>query len=416
MPKGMVITVGVGRGIEHAIALSIRNSNPDYIVFLVTEQSEKTLEKIEQEAKGLGITLPPYETELISDENDAELACEAAFNAIRKLSEKGIATSDITVDYTTGSKSMPAGALYTAIMEGCAEIVYVTGLRDENGRVISGTEKFITAVPNRLMARRILKEAVRLFNARQFTSAKQLIDEFLKPFPQDKVAELFPDLDSLSKLCTAYQAWDAFDHITAQKAFEKVNREMMKHWSPDRQIDCNKGWVGKLTKKLTAQNPTERLCKELLVDLWANALRRLKEGRFIDAVARLYRLTELIAQFQLWHKYGIDTSNVDISKVPESVRGKMENYRDEKGKIKITLRESYELLETLGDEIGMEWAQPKLRDALSARNNSISAHGLEPVTEEVARKLKEATEPLVKRLVPELDSLFREAQFLKLRT
>lgn len=34
-----------------------------------------------------------------------------------------------------------------------------------------------------------------------------------------------------------------------------------------------------------AQNPTERLCKELLVDLWANALRRLKEGRFIDAVA-----------------------------------------------------------------------------------------------------------------------------------
>ena len=67
MPKGMVITVGVGRGIEHAIALSIRNSNPDQIVFLVTEQSAKTLERIEEEAKGLGITLPPYETELIRD-------------------------------------------------------------------------------------------------------------------------------------------------------------------------------------------------------------------------------------------------------------------------------------------------------------------------------------------------------------
>lgn len=88
MPKGMVITVGVGGGIEHAIALSIRNSNPDHIVFLVTEQSEKTLEKIEQEAKGLGITLPPYETERIRDENDAELAYEAAVSAIRKLGEK----------------------------------------------------------------------------------------------------------------------------------------------------------------------------------------------------------------------------------------------------------------------------------------------------------------------------------------
>ncbi|MCS3918743.1 TIGR02710 family CRISPR-associated CARF protein [Fervidibacter sacchari] len=414
MPKGMVITVGVGGGIEHAIALSIRNSNPDHIVFLVTEQSEKTLEKIEQEAKGLGITLPPYETERIRDENDAELAYEAAVSAIRKLGEKDIAPSDITVDYTTGSKPMSAGALYAAIMEGCAEIVYVTGQRDKNGRVISGTEKFITAVPNRLMARRILTEAVRLFNAWQFTAAKQLVDEFLQPFPKDKVAELFPDLDSLSKLCAAYQAWDAFDHITAQKAFEEIDRQTMERWSPDGQIARNKGWVNKLARKLMAQNPTERLCKELLVDLWANALRRLKEGRFIDAVARLYRLTELVAQFRLWHQYGIDTSDVDISKVPENVRERLENYRDEKGKVKIPLRASYELLEALDDEIGKAWAKPELRDALSARNNSITAHGLEPVTEEVARKLKEAVEPIVKRLVPELDSLFQEARFPQL--
>jgi len=414
MPKGMVITVGVGGGIERAIALSIRNSNPDHIVFLVTEQSEKTLEKIEQEAKGLGITLPPYETERIRDENDAELAYEAAVSAIRKLGEKDIAPSDITVDYTTGSKPMSAGALYAAIMEGCAEIVYVTGQRDKNGRVISGTEKFITAVPNRLMARRILTEAVRLFNAWQFTAAKQLVDEFLQPFPKDKVAELFPDLDSLSKLCAAYQAWDAFDHITAQKAFEEIDRQTMERWSPDGQIARNKGWVNKLARKLMAQNPTERLCKELLVDLWANALRRLKEGRFIDAVARLYRLTELVAQFRLWHQYGIDTSDVDISKVPENVRERLENYRDEKGKVKIPLRASYELLEALDDEIGKAWAKPELRDALSARNNSITAHGLEPVTEEVARKLKEAVEPIVKRLVPELDSLFQEARFPQL--
>ena len=41
MAKGMVITGGVGRGIEHAIVLSIRNAHPDYVVFLVTEQSER---------------------------------------------------------------------------------------------------------------------------------------------------------------------------------------------------------------------------------------------------------------------------------------------------------------------------------------------------------------------------------------
>jgi CRISPR-associated protein (TIGR02710 family) len=414
MPKGMVITVGVGRGIEHAIALSIRNSHPDQIVFLVTEQSAKTLERIEEEAKGLGITLPPYETELISDENDAELAYEAAVSAIRKLGGKGIAPSDITVDYTTGSKPMSAGALYAAIMEGCGEIVYVTGKRDENGRVISGTERFLTFAPTRLLARRFLTEAVRLFNAWQFTAAKQLIDEFLQPFPKDRVLELFPDLDGLGKLCVAYQAWDAFDHIAAQKAFDGVDRKTMERWSPDGQIARNKGWVNKLVRKLQSDKPTERLCEELLVDLWANALRRLDEGRFIDAVARLYRLAELIAQFRLLRQFEIDTSDVEMGKVPENMREKLENYRDERGKVKIPLRASYELLEALGDEVGKAWAQPKLRDALSARNNSIAAHGLEPVTGEVAYKLKEAIEPLLNSVVPNLQQCLQEVRFPKL--
>jgi len=153
MAKGMVITVGVGRGIEHAIVLSIRNAHPDYVVFLVTEQSEKTLERIEEAAKELGVTIPPYEKEKVRDENNAEVAFEAAVAAIRKLGEKGIAPSEITVDYTTGSKPMSAGALYAAITEGCADVVYVTGERDQDGRVILGTERFFTIVPDRLFAR-----------------------------------------------------------------------------------------------------------------------------------------------------------------------------------------------------------------------------------------------------------------------
>jgi len=290
MPKGMVITVGVGRGIEHAIALSIRNAHPDFVVFLVTEQSEKTLERIEQEAQNLGLTLPPYECERVDDENDAESAYEAAVRAIRKLGEKGIQPSEITVDYTTGSKPMSAGALYAAITEGCADVVYVTGQRDENGRVISGTERFLTTAPNKLLARRIRSEAVRLFNAWQFAAAKQLLDEFLRPFPQNRLAQLFPELDGLRKLCVAYPAWDAFDHIAAKQAFDEVDKSVMETWSPDGQIARNKGWVNKLARKLQSNSLDERLCEELLVDLWANALRRLEEKRFVDAVARLYRL------------------------------------------------------------------------------------------------------------------------------
>lgn len=416
MRKGMVITVGVGREIEHAIALSIRNSNPDRVVFLITEQSKAKVEQVEHEAKQMGFDLPPYEFVEVEDENDAEKAYEAAVNAIRQLSQHGIQPSDITVDYTTGSKPMSAGALYAAIMEECGTIVYVHGQRDkETGRVIKGTEQSSTYTPKRLMARRIQLEAIRLFNAYQFAAAEQLISAFLQPFPEEQVAQLFPELDGLKKLCAAYRAWDAFDHSAAQEAFEAVDKSVMERWSPDRQIACNKGWVNRLARKLQSERPTDRLCEELLVDLWANALRRLEEGRFIDAVARLYRLVELIAQFRLWQRYGIDTGDVDMSKVPESMREKLEVYRSEKGRVQIPLRASYELLVELGDEIGKVGERPQLRDALSARNNSIAAHGLEPVTCEVAVKLKEAIEPLLASLVPALSRYLKEAQFPSLR-
>lgn len=420
MPKGMVITVGIGREIEHAIVFSIINANPNHIVFLVTEQSEGTLERIEQEAKEQDVRLPDYEFVKVSNENDANAAYGAAVEAIRKLGEKGIKSGEITVDYTTGSKPMSAGALYAAITEGCASVVYVTGERDENGRVISGTEQVLAIMPNKLLARRFRSEAVRLFNAWQFAAAKQIIDDFLSQFPQDRVPELFPDLDGLRKLCNAYQAWDAFNHIGAQEAFEGVGKDIMQQWSSDGQIKRNKGWINLLARKLQSGNLDERLCPELLVDLWANALRRIEEKRFVDAVARLYRLAELIAQFRLWHEHGIDTRDVDMSKVPECKKEKLERHRDEKGdekgKVKIPLQASYELLKNLGDEIGEMGAGEKLRNALSARNNSIAAHGLEPVTEKVANNLKEAIEPILRKVVPNLESHLEKAQFPTLRT
>ena len=52
----------------------------------------------------------------------------------------------------------------------------------------------------------------------------------------------------------------------------------MEIWSSDGQIGRNKGWVNQLAEKLQASSLDERLCRELLVDLWANALRRLREA------------------------------------------------------------------------------------------------------------------------------------------
>lgn len=64
--------------------------------------------------------------------------------------------------------------------------------------------------------------------------------------------------------------------------------------------------------------------------------------------------------------------------------------------------------------MGNAWQDSKFRDALRARNESISGHGLQPLTEEVAIKLKEAVEPLLQAVVPELNRFLAGAAFPRL--
>ena len=92
--------------------------------------------------------------------------------------------------------------------------------------------------------------------------------------------------------------------------------------------------------------------ESLVVDLLNNASRRAEEGKYDDAVARLYRCIELIAQIKLKERFGIDTSDVDLKLIPEEVKDELERKRDEKGRIKIGLSDSYKLLSAFNDELG----------------------------------------------------------------
>jgi CRISPR-associated protein (TIGR02710 family) len=125
---------------------------------------------------------------------------------------------------------------------------------------------------------------------------------------------------------------------------------------------------------------------ELVWDLIANAERRIKEGKFDDATARMYRATELGAQITLMKK-GFDTGNLDTGKLPEGLRNKYEQRRGEEGKIKIGLMSDFELLKELGHPLGNKYEE--IKNYLSSRNNSILAHGACPVTEKSCRNFLE---------------------------
>lgn len=96
----------------------------------------------------------------------------------------------------------------------------------------------------------------------------------------------------------------------------------------------------------------------ILVSLLNNARRRYEEHKYDDAIARLYRSLELIAQIQLKTKYGLNSSNINIYSLKS--RDVDENYieslkssrADDTDEIKLGLIQDYNLLYQLEDELG----------------------------------------------------------------
>lgn len=130
----------------------------------------------------------------------------------------------------------------------------------------------------------------------------------------------------------------------------------------------------------------------------ANAQRRRVEGRIDDAVARLYRSIESLAQVALSERYQIEnTKQVPLDSAPEPLREQWSSRADD-GSVFLGLQDAYVLLAALGDELGLKFKQLQLddrqRSPLTARNQSILAHGFERVSEKVFEQLWKAAATL----------------------
>lgn len=115
-----------------------------------------------------------------------------------------------------------------------------------------------------------------------------------------------------------------------------------------------------------------------------NAERRAVQQRCDDAVGRLFRALELLAQIRLSKEYNIQTGDVAIHKVPEFLQPKYGSLpiNSPDGKIQLGLEKSYVLLSELPDDsLGKIYQQQasKIKNALHIRNYSLFAHGFSPI-------------------------------------
>ncbi len=413
MLREMFVTVGTGRDREDigkALALSIRHHRADRVWCLVTSKSQdETLPVIRRE---LGTEGPPLEPILIEDENDAE-NCQRQFQrAIAARVAAGCRAADMAVDYTSGTKAMSAGLFAAAVAMGVETISYIAGRRDAGGRVMPGTERFTSFAPRALFAQRELEQATWLFDRYRFEEAAAFAARAGRCGDPDIAARA----QILAPLAEAFGDWDRFDHESAFRRLNSLGGDVrLEAWGMRGAVERGKQFLYRAREK---GFPAERLA-----DLVANARRRLREGKYDDAVARGYRAYEYLAQ---WRQDALGLNPVDLrwealqARLPAERQHAWRGRTEVEGRLRLGLRQDYELLRDLGDPLGVAFCaayaeeDSTLRKRLEQRNASILAHGTAAVGREAAEELLELLERCARGQVERWDWLVAAATFPRL--
>lgn len=390
----LIISCG---GAPQPLIYSINNHHPEYLVFFASLESVNLIEK---EILPYLEDIPPY-MQTVKTENAQSLnICFTA--ALRKIpsiiNEWGVDWEEVVVDNTGGTKMM-SSALLLALIDKVSTFTYVGGSdvasrsKQGVGIVLDGKEYiFEYSNPWEEIARDRLKEINILYSKARYSTALDIIQSI-----QSKIqTHLKYYLRGLEKLLIALQRWDNFEYNSMLKTYDKGLKhictfleyedkaevqefiEQLKHLKTvAEKISCEYKGINK--KDFSAEYFTSDTRYELIIDLISNSIRRAdKEGKYEDAVARLYSTVEKIFKIRLMQKYNINNSKLKLQSLPEGIR---DNYKENQ---QIGLIRSGELLYHLKDPFGiqMQRHQTDLNKILNIRNISYLAHGFNVVRKE----------------------------------
>ncbi|WP_321491783.1 TIGR02710 family CRISPR-associated CARF protein [uncultured Desulfobacter sp.] len=305
----------------------------------------------------------------------------------------------IVVDITGGTKPMSAAMALIASRWENSTVSYVGGTertKDGVGVVVDGKEQISHAHNPWAALGYLVEEQVKtLFNHGAYAAAKRLLEPARNAADSPRKEEL----NAFITLCDFFYLWNNFQHKAALKMVPRIEKD----WNNlPIDADARSGLQHRFSiyktelTQLTKGDNTEATGNALVRDLLANARRCMGQEEFDDAVARLYRAAEALAQARLCRYDFPDTGAIAFNRLPKRVQEMWQSHtRDQKGCIKLGLQDDFTLLYELDDERGRCFRELHLHDPqksmLSARNKSILAHGYEPVSRIVAEKLLNAT-------------------------
>jgi len=389
--KAILVSLG---GTPAPIIFSLNHQRPDYICFFVSEETRDSIDK--DILPRLDFAYRNYDwITTQSAERLSDCYHVLATKLPEILKKWKVDPKNLVVDYTGGTKTMSV-ALALATIDNSSLYTYIGGAertKEGLGIVINGKEKmWYTDNPWDEMAVVERREACLLFNRARYLAAAEIFSK-----TSERVSQVHrPFFEAMKELAEGYDLWDRFKHKEARKRLYQSRKiiETFAAASDKAEMLCLANAL-KDNLSFLEELKNDRAQKGLLLcyDLLANAKRRAElEDKFDDAIARIYRAIEALAQFRLEFKYGIKTSDVRTAQIPESLREEYERrYFDEKtSKIKLPLFASYNLLEKLGDELGKSFFthyENKLRAILDQRNRSILAHGFDAMKQDTFKKM-----------------------------
>ncbi len=386
--KILILTVG---GSCKPLVNAIKIHKPDYIYFVCSSASKKVVngegkpckERDEEDKPSIvsQVDLNPecYKIWEVSDPDNFENCYQTIKLLADDLKERfGKKPQQIIANYTGGTKTMSVTLALVALNEETWDLEFNRGPRQDLIKIRGGDvpvvmNKWAVFMEYQLQ---IVEYSIKNF---YYSEAFNLLTKLLqKPIPSDRVQKI----QKLCNLCQAFDIWDRFNHEEALTLLEPYAGDYLEHFLALKKI------TGKVRN--TGYEP--------VIDLLNNAERRAIQNRYDDAVARLYRAVEMLAQLHLKNQYNLDSGNIDVNKLPKALQEKYKNFADEKEKLHLPLKRSYELLSDLGDPLGKLFFEKEklIMDALTKRNFSILAHGTKPLGENEFYNVKNVLEGFIK--------------------
>ena len=251
---------------------SINKISPDYIVFFASEISMNTIDHVKElfEADDdVFIEGEDYEIAILNDIDSFNDCFETFERMVWKFNILSKDKHEIIMDYTSGTKTMSA-AMACCGMFYSMDLISVTGDR-KNGTVSLGTETI------------------------KYQNLYKVYDEIL-----EKIVDESIHTEDLMNLSNAYYAWDNMDFDVAYDFLTKVDLNLLELKEIKDDIKINLKALGAIVR---SQHENLKNCY-ILASLINNSIRRAEEYKYDDAIARLYRAFELIAQIRL-ASYGL---------------------------------------------------------------------------------------------------------------